>query len=141
MRSVLALAVFPGMALAEAPLTAEEFGARIEGRTLVFTQHGTVWGQERCFPGARVLWQGADGRCLEGSWRETEEGFICFSDRLGPTEPQCGRFIPEGAGMRLEMQGASAGTGGAGTGGEGTGIARAEETDRPMLCQGPEAGA
>lgn len=136
MRVALVALFWPGLALAEVPLaevplSGEEFAARVEGRVLAFSMDGTVWGHERYFPGARVIWEGLDGQCLEGVWRETVEGFICFSYQVAPMDLHCARFFDAGQGLRLERRGVAA----------GDEVARAEVTGRPLHCKGPEVGA
>ena len=77
MRHALALiCVFlPLPALAE--MSAAEFEAYTEGKTLYFGQSGAPYGAEIYHENRRVQWSFLDGHCKEGRWYEAD-GLICF---------------------------------------------------------------
>jgi hypothetical protein len=107
MRTVLALVVLATPALAQDPVTAEEFEALVEGRTLTYGAPGEPpYGIEHYFPNRRVTWAFlGTNECIEGEWYAEgppEAPAICFvyEDDL---EPQCWRFFREGEGLRAEF--------------------------------------
>ena len=79
---LLALALCAaGPAAAQDAMTAAEFEAHVEGRTMTYaTAGGAPYGAEEYRPGRRVRWSVLDGECLEGVWYERGED-ICLSLR------------------------------------------------------------
>lgn len=75
---------------AETRLTAEEFEARVTGRTLSYATGGAAYGAEEYLDGRRVRWSFLDGECQEGTWF-AEGGQVCFVYDNTPT-PQCWSF-------------------------------------------------
>ena len=71
-------------------VTADEFAAMAEGRTLRFSLDGAAFGAEQYFAGHRSLWRFEDGGCLRGRWW-ADNGLICFSYEDDPAA-QCWRF-------------------------------------------------
>ncbi len=49
-------------------MTAAEFEAYVEGRTMTFGTGGAPYGAEEYRPGRRVRWSVFDGECYEGVW-------------------------------------------------------------------------
>ena len=83
---ILSLCALP--VSAQTALTAEQFEARVEGKTLDFGYNGeTPYGLERYLPDRRVLWSWGDNTCEPGKWYEND-GEICFVYEFDPT-PQC----------------------------------------------------
>ena len=77
MKAALAILALATPAVAE-PVTAREFAAHVEGRTVAFeTPDGAFFGAERYLPGGDVLWSTGPGDCLTGRWAEIG-GQICF---------------------------------------------------------------
>jgi hypothetical protein len=130
MKHVLALT----LALAAAPLaaadalSAAEFEAYVQGKTLYFGMSGQTYGAEQYLDDRRVKWSFLDGECKDGYWYE-EAGQICFVYEDRP-DPQCWTFTREGDGLRAEYQGEPF----------STVLYEAKQSDEPMLCHGPEVG-
>lgn len=107
MRALLLLALLATPALAQDPVTAEEFEALVEGRTLTYGEEGQPpYGIEHYFPNRRVTWAflGSD-QCLEGEWYAEgppDSPAICFVYEDG-LDPQCWRFFREGDALRAEF--------------------------------------
>ena len=78
---ILCLSALPAMAQdglpTSPPLTAEEFEAYVTGKTLTYSQFGSVFGIEEYLPGRKVRWQVGDD-CQYGHWYE-RTGLICFT--------------------------------------------------------------
>ncbi len=115
-------------AIAETPLTAEEFDRHTQGRTLYFYADGAAYGAERYREGRRVTWTFLDGRCKEGRWYP-EGRFICFAYDDTP-EPQCWTFFARGDGLHALFEDAPG----------ATELYEAGEADEPLFCLGPEVG-
>lgn len=103
----LVLLLLATPALAREPVTAEEYEALTEGRTMSFGAQGQgPYGLEHYFPGRRVTWGWVgDDECLEGKWYpegDPASPAICFRYRDG-REPQCWRFWREGDGLVAEF--------------------------------------
>lgn len=107
MRRALALLLLlapAAPAAAQEPVSAEEFEALVEGRTLTYGAAGEPpYGIEHYHPGRRVTWAfEADDTCVEGRWYaegDPEAPAICFV-YVDDTEPKCWRFFREGEGLR-----------------------------------------
>ena len=92
---VIALAA---VASAQDAMTAGEFEAHVEGRTLTFGTGGVPYGVEEYRPGRRVRWSVFDGDCFEGVWYPVGDE-ICFSyDEL--EGERCWRFTMTPQGLR-----------------------------------------
>ena len=78
--SALAPAFGPaiGPAFAQSPMTAAEFEAYTNGKTLYFNNQGETYGAERYFDKRRVEWSFLDGVCQQGRWFEAGRDYICF---------------------------------------------------------------
>ncbi|MEL6523326.1 MAG: hypothetical protein AAFQ66_20300 [Pseudomonadota bacterium] len=117
-----------GMALAEEPMSAEEFDAYTQGKTLYFYNNGQAYGVEQYLPNRRVRWSFLDGQCKDGSWYQ-EGQFICFlyEDR---DDPQCWTFFRQGTGLRALFENDP----------QATELYEAGNADDDMLCLGPDVG-
>ncbi|KZY50973.1 hypothetical protein HKX23_06540 [Sulfitobacter sp. KE29] len=128
MRHAFALicAFLPLPALAE--MSAAEFEAYTEGKTLYFGQSGAPYGAEIYRENRRVQWSFLDGHCKEGRWYEAD-GLICFVYEDDPA-PQCWSFSenPTGLVARFENDPTE------------TALYEAREMTEPLLCLGPEVG-
>ncbi len=126
----LAFSMTAGLAAAERPLTAEEFEAEVEGRTLSFQVFGQPYGAEQYFPGRRVLWAFIGEPCQEGIWYPRDE-MICFLYRE-PPEEQCWQFFlqPNGR-LRAVFIGPE---------GPSTELYEAERSSAPLACPAPGLG-
>ena len=74
---IAVLSLLPSTALAEAPLSAAEFEARVTGKTLTYSSGGVAYGAEEYLRNRRVRWSFLDGECFEGQWF-TSGDQICF---------------------------------------------------------------
>jgi hypothetical protein len=93
----LVAALFPLAAAASDPMSAAEFEAYVTGKTLTYSQFGTVFGIEEYLPGRKVRWQVAED-CQYGHWYE-KGGLICFAYEYDPGE-HCWTFWREADGLR-----------------------------------------
>lgn len=113
MRALLLLLCLATPALAQDPVTAEEFEELVEGRTLTYGAPGQPpYGIEHYFPNRRVTWTFVSSdECLDGTWHAEgppESPAICF-DYVDGTDRQCWRFFREGDGLRAEFLGEGGG--------------------------------
>lgn len=104
MRIALLLAILAGPALAQDAVTADEFEALVEGRTLTYGGPGVEpYGVEQYRPGRRVTWSWIGTQeCQEGTWYAegpVDAPSICFIYDNDP-EPKCWRFTQEGDRLR-----------------------------------------
>lgn len=134
MRRLLALclASFAGLggpALAEAALGAAEFDALTLGRTMTWSEYGTVYGVEQYLPGRRVRWTVLGDDCKAGHWY-AEGSEICFQYEDDPA-PDCWTIRLDGAGLLARYRSAAP---------EADPVVVTETTE-PMACFGPEVGA
>lgn len=113
---------------AETPLSGAEFEAYATGKTLTFSQGGQAYGAEEYRSGRRVRWAFSADQCMEGIWYEQGDE-ICFAyeDEKGP---QCWRFFRQGDGLRAQFSGEAE-----------TVLYEATQSNKPLLCLGPEVGA
>ncbi|MBM7068741.1 hypothetical protein [Actibacterium sp. 188UL27-1] len=114
--------------LAETPMSAAEFDAYTQGKTLYFYNDGQAYGVEQYLPNNRVRWSFLDGECKDGTWYQSGE-FICFvyEDR---EDPQCWTFFKQGNSLRALFEDDP----------NATELYEAGNTDDEMLCLGPEVG-
>ena len=95
MRAVaFCLALWPGLALASPPLTAEEFDSYVTGQTITYHQQDTLFGIEEYLPGRKVRWQEAGKGCSGGTWFARDSA-ICFA-YTGFPRPACWVFVQTG---------------------------------------------
>lgn len=126
--ALFALLLTAGPALAETPLTAEEFDALTLGRTMTWAEFGTVYGVEQYLPDRRVRWTVLGDECRSGHWYPEGDN-ICFLYEDTPI-PYCWVITAQGAGFqaRGSFDPANALP------------VEIEETSEPMACFGPEVG-
>lgn len=71
-----------GFALADEPVTAEEWRSLTAGKTLYYFKDGELYGREyypaRDEDDNRVIFRFPTGECAEGSWEKVDDHF-CFS--------------------------------------------------------------
>ena len=130
MRAALALClILPAPALAETPLTAEEFEAYVTGKTMDYIADGQIFGREVYLPGRKVRWSTAPNECVYGSWYPEGEN-ICFVYEYDPT-PACWTFwLKDGALIALSTSGVA-----------GEELHETEASDQGLPCPGPDVGA
>ncbi|SEM96745.1 hypothetical protein SAMN04488103_102582 [Gemmobacter aquatilis] len=126
--ALAALLLIPLPALAGDPLTAAEFEAYAQGKTLTYAMGGQVFGTEQYLPNRRVRWAFTQDVCKEGWWYE-EAGLICFAYD-GENDPQCWKFWQDGARLKAQFEGDP----------EGTELTEVEQTTKPLSCPGPDVG-
>lgn len=127
-RALLALALLATPALAQTPLTAEEFETYVTGKTLTYSQFGTVFGIEEYLPNRKVRWKTAPEECQYGSWFQ-RGAMICFVYEYSPSE-HCWTFWREGDGLRALAEGAAP---------ENT-LAEVGQTTDGLACPAPDVG-
>ena len=127
-----ALALFlPAAALAEERrLTADEFEARVTGRTIVYAQEGQIWGREQYLSGRRVIWVFEGQECRPGIWWDEAEDLVCFSYEEGAA-PICWWFYDRDGVLLARAQGDP----------EGMPLAELDSAQGGMPCAGPWLGS
>lgn len=115
-------------AYAAEPMSAAEFEAYVEGKTLYFGLNGEAYGAEAYLPNRRVQWSFLDGQCKDGIWYAEGEQ-ICFVYEDRP-DPQCWTFFLDGDRLRAVFENDPS----------STVLYEAQQSDDPMQCLGPEVG-
>lgn len=128
MRYLLLTLLLATPALAETPLTADQFDAMTRGKTFYYAENGADYGGEEYLPDRRVRWSFLDGRCKDGSWYE-EAGRICFVYEDSP-EPQCWTFYDGPGGLIARFENNP----------DATLLYETRQSEKPMMCLGPEVG-
>lgn len=129
-RIALALALLPGTALADTPITADQFETHVTGYTVTYQQSGNLFGIEQYLPDRKVLWSTAPGECQYGTWYPEGEN-ICFVYEYDPL-PACWTFWLQG-GALVALSTSSAP-------GVGAELYEVEKTQTPLPCPGPDFG-
>lgn len=128
MRAALLAVLLVTPALAETPLTAEEFEAHVTGKTITYQQYTNVFGIEEYLPGRKVRWSTSPDECLYGSWF-AEADKICFVYEYSPT-PICWTFwLKDGALVALSENGIA-----------GEELHEVDASDQGLPCPGPDIG-
>lgn len=125
---VSVLIALPGLALAEPPMSASEFEARMTGKTMTYAEAGEVFGTEQYLPGRQVIWAFSGQECRKGTWYE-DGSAICFLYEDNP-DPQCWLFFQRADGLKAHFTGDP----------EGTELSAVNESTRPLSCAGPDLG-
>ena len=121
----LILAATP--ALAETPLTAEEFDAATLGDTITYDYGNGLFGTEEYLDGRRVRWAFDGDLCIYGVWYQSGDE-ICFDYENDPT-PACWHYFLENGKIRGSLRGG--------------GVLEIMESSRdggPLPCAGPDVG-
>lgn len=118
----------PFAALADTPLSPDEFDRYTRGKLLFYSADGERYGAEEYFDRRRVRWSFLDGQCKEGSWYVSGED-ICFVYEDNP-EPQCWQFFLEPGGLSAKFTGRE----------DATTLYEVGDDGDEMLCLGPEIG-
>ncbi|MCB6178663.1 hypothetical protein LHP98_11040 [Rhodobacter sp. Har01] len=112
----------------DVPMTAAEFDAYVTGKTLTYSQFGSVFGIEEYLPGRKVRWKFTADDCQYGSWYE-KEGLICFTYEYDP-EDHCWTFWQDGEGLRaLSVNDAP-----------GSELSEVAQSSEGLNCPGPDVG-
>ena len=110
------------------PLTAEQFDARTQGRTITYSAQGQPYGTEQYKPGHKVVWAFTQSECKEGDWFQSDE-YICFD--YGDYAPlQCWTFYDSPQGLVAKFRGDPA----------SEPLVSLSESQDPLSCQGPDLG-
>ena len=128
MRVAVLLLALAAPALAEAPLTAEEFDALTQGRTMTWAEFGQVYGVEQYLPDRRVRWTVVGDDCKLGHWYP-EGAMICFRYE-DDSEPDCWTITTGTKGLEARYAGLAA----------DAAPVVVEETTKPLACFGPKVG-
>ena len=129
MRVVLALCLVTSRALAEpAPLSAEDFDALTLGRTMTWSEFGTVYGIEEYLPNRRVRWSAVGDDCKLGHWYG-EGDAICFRYEDDPA-PDCWIVTGSASGLLARYL----------TNPPEIDPVVVEDASGPLSCPGPEVG-
>ena len=118
-----------GPALAQTPMTADEFEAWSTGQTLDYWYGDTFFGSEMHLPGRQTMDSDPGGPCVMGLWQPAGDA-ICFVYD-GSDTPHCWRFWRDGG--KVFAQSLS----------DDPGDLPATVTlaPAPLACTGPEVGA
>lgn len=128
MRAILLAILLGTPALAETPITAEEFEAHVTGKTVTYQQYEGIFGIEEYLPGRKVRWSTAPDQCLYGTWYP-EGDAICFVYEYDPT-PACWTFWLQGGALVALST----------TGLPGEELREIDTSDQGLPCPGPEVG-
>ncbi|NJM83975.1 MAG: hypothetical protein HC844_17365 [Tabrizicola sp.] len=115
-------------ALAETPMTGDQFEAHVGTNRLTYDYGGGLLGIEEYLPDRRVRWAFEADTCLEGTWYEDGDQ-ICFTYENGG-EPACWLFFDLGGTIKGRFMGE----------GGGWEIFEIEKKDAPLSCSGPDVG-
>lgn len=124
---LLALAATPALA-DPPPLTAEEFDALTLGRTMTWSEFGSVYGVEQYLPGRKVRWTVVGDDCKAGHWY-AEGSAICFQYEDDPA-PDCWEITASDRDLLARYT----------TNPPDTAPVVVTETTEPLACFGPEVG-
>ncbi|MEM6322809.1 MAG: hypothetical protein AAF748_03955 [Pseudomonadota bacterium] len=125
---ILALTLLTNPALADEAMSAAEFEAYVEGRTLTYHDQGVAYGIEQYLPNRRVRWAYLDQECWEGYWYDDGPN-ICFVYEDSP-EPKCWRFSRKNGKLSAVFIGAE----------NGRELYEARNSSEPLVCLGPNIG-
>ena len=96
----LVLAAVAAPALADVPMTAEQFERYTVGRTYFYGHPGAPpYGIEAYLPNRQVIWAYFSDECVEGYWYENAQAEICFVYPFDD-EHKCWLFYKEGDSLR-----------------------------------------
>lgn len=125
---LLIAALFPAAAPAAEPLSAAEFEAYVNGKTLTYQSGGTPYGAEQYLSGRKVRWAFLGDECVEGEWFENA-GAICFVYENNDV-PQCWTFRHGLSGLIATFVNDP----------EQSTLYEATNSPEPLKCLGPKIG-
>jgi len=129
LRPFAALLCLSASAMAqELPLSAEEFDAYSQGKTLTYSAEGMSFGVEQYLPGRRVRWAFIGEDCLEGQWYPRGD-LICFQYEEQPGEECWQFFLRNGRLTALARDPGDPDT-----------LYETHQNPEPLFCPGPEIG-
>ncbi len=118
----------PADAADDTAMTAAEFEAYVEGKTLYYSGLGGDFGIEQYLPGRRVVWRFLEDDCQYGKWYENDTNQICFVYEEDPT-PKCWTFWTEDGRLAARFEN-----------NPGAELYEARQTTDPLQCRGPAVG-
>ena len=113
---------------AQSKMSAAEFDAYTQGKTLFYGQNGQAYGAEIYRENRQVEWSFLDGECKAGEWYE-QDGLICFVYEDNP-DPQCWSFEQTPRGLIARFRNEP----------DTTELYEAEDVAEEMICLGPKVG-
>jgi hypothetical protein len=116
-------------AVAQTPMTAQEFEDYVTGRTLTFGLGGSIYGVEEFREGRRTTWAFMQEECREGRWFPRDDQ-ICFIYEDFPAQEHCWIFWEGAEGLNARFMGEGA----------ATELYEVQQSPRPLVCPGPEVG-
>lgn len=128
-RAALALCLLALPAAADPLLTAEAFDTLTQGRTMSWSEFGSVYGVEEYLPDRQVRWTALGQDCKTGHWYPDGPA-ICFQyedDAL----PDCWEITGSGTGLLARYT----------TSPPDTAPVVVRETTETLACFGPKVGA
>ena len=129
MRLALTLiALLPGPALAETPITADQFEAHVTGKTITYQQRDYIFGVEEYLPDRKVRWSVAPDECQYGIWYPRDDT-ICFVYETDPT-PICWTFWLKGGALVALSENSL----------PGEELHEVDAGTQPLACPGPDVG-
>lgn len=126
--AALVLALWPTLAQAESPITADAFEAHVTGKTLTYSQIDTIFGIEEYLPGRKVRWSVAPGECQYGIWYPSGAN-ICFVYEYDPS-PACWTFWLRDGALVAHLAGSA----------PVLELHEVEASPTPLPCPGPDIG-
>jgi hypothetical protein len=126
--SIIVLTLAAAPALAQTPMTADEFDAFVTGKTMDYIAQGQVFGREVYLPGRRVRWAFTAEECKSGTWYG-DGPHICFVYEDDP-EPKCWTVWQERDGLAASYS----------TDTPDIAPRQVLETFEPLACIGPDVG-
>ena len=110
------------------PMSLAEFDAYAIGKTLTWSQFGSVYGIEEYLPNRKVRWKTAPDRCEYGHWYE-RDAFICFTYEYSTGE-HCWTFWLEDGQLKALAAG----------GDPSAELVEVEQTADGLACPAPDVG-
>lgn len=104
MRYFLIFLFLANAAVADSPLSGDEFEALVTGKTLTFAVGETAYGSEYYAPNRQVIWAFVGGDCKNGEWYEAQTNTgpaICFEYEDENT-PKCWQVYHEDGQIRAD---------------------------------------
>ncbi len=128
MRLLILVLLVSHPALADTPITAEQFETHVTGKTVTYQQYDSIFGIEEYLPDRKVRWSVAPNECQYGSWYPSGQD-ICFVYEYDPT-PSCWTFwLQNGALVALSV-----------TAAPGEELYEVASDATPLPCPGPDVG-
>ncbi len=123
----LIFVLFASPVFADDAMSAAEFDAYTQGKTLTFgVAADTAYGVEQYQANRRVVWSFLDGECSNGVWYESK-GSICFRYDFDP-EPKCWKFYDAPTGLRAIFMNRP----------DMSVLYEAKDSGEPLICPGPD---